>query len=416
VAPNFGPAGPANPNPPAGAVAIKDLQFDTTAVLWKGDLGKFLQEQVKPGDARVQVRVTGAGNSMNFTPVRLPEGTSLEVIIENCRVKFVNPPNWKPAANSNAEALIEVKGGDLVLNGVEIVRDSSSRPKYLVRVDGGHLILNRCRFTYPAAHRIMEPGAGHLISFRAPSSHPLPTRSWPFTSAIDRPVCRIVDSVLLATGDVLHAEVGRGMIALTQCLVEAGGTIFTLNPAKVARNRFEADLWVEYCTLAAEKTFVLLGPWQGSTPGPDRPWLVSSRNSAYMASYVPLSKESVLLRVEPNSLSQGTLFWQGYYDAYEVVNFTARNDKPIVGNQFPDVGRNWIYFWGTNHFRNSSGPNKSTKATVAFPEKLKAIATTANVVPGDLALDPDVHAGRQTLDLGADVRILQVPPTRKRPH
>jgi serine/threonine-protein kinase len=308
---------PADPNAPPQPNAVKELAFDLTAPPWKGDLGRFLKDQVKPGDARVHVRVTGSGPAaLGFTPVRLPDGTSLEIIVENTRVRVSVPPIWRPINVGSAEALIDVRGGELVLNGVEIQREANSRPKYLVRVEDGHLVLNRCRLTYPPGQRIGEPGTGHLISFRAPTSRPLTNRSWPFSSPIDKPVCRMIDSVLIASGDVLHAEVGRGMIALTQCLLEAGGTIFALNPAKVARNRFEADLWIERCTLAAEKTFVFLGPWPGTTPGPDRPWLVSSRASAYLGSFTPVSKESVLLRVEPNSLSQGTLFWQGSNDAY----------------------------------------------------------------------------------------------------
>ena len=155
-------------------------------------------------------------------------------------------------------------------------------------------------------------------------------------------------------------------MSLTECVVEAGGTAFTLNPAKVARSRFEADLSIEHCTLAAEKTFVLLGPWPGTAPGPDRPWLVNSRCVRLLSSYTPVSKESVLLRVEPNSLALGALFWQGYNDAYEVTNFTARNDKPVAPNPYPDVYRQWTNFWGANHFRNSTGPTRNSKPSVAF--------------------------------------------------
>jgi hypothetical protein len=76
------------------------------------------------------------------------------------------------------------------------------------------------------------------------------------------------------------------------------------------------------------------------------------------------------------------------------------------------VYRQWTNFWGSNHFRNSTGPTRTTKATVALVEKLKANTTTANVAPGDLALDPDFHPGRGSLQLGAEVRVLQVSPTR----
>lgn len=416
-------AAPGDPNTPApDPAAAKELTFEVTAAPWRGDLGLYLREQVKAGDRRVRVRVAGTG-SFNFTPVRLPDGTSLEVIVESSRVKVPVPPSWKPTNVGTAEALIDVKGGDLVLNGVELYRDASSRPRYLIRVDEGHLVLNRCRLHYTEKIQVAEPGTGHLISFRAASTRLLPNRPWPFATPFDKPVCRIIDTVLVAPGDVLHAEVGRGMIALTQCLVAAGGTIFTLDPARVARGRFEADLLIERCTFAAEKTFVQLGPWPGSTPGPDRPWLVSSRASAYVSGYAPASKESVLLRVEPNSLAGGTLFWQGSNDAYDVTNFTGRTDRPTVANPFPDFFIQWAKIWGANHFREPSGPSRGTKASVAFYERLKPISTaarvtTAHVTAGDLVLDPD-HPGRAPHEIGADVRLLQITPnatrTRGRP-
>ena len=37
-----------------------------------------------------------------------------------------------------------------------------------------------------------------------------------------------------------------------------------------------------------------------------------------------------------------------------------------------------------------------------------------NVVPGDLALDPEFHPGRGSLDLGVEVRILPVPARKKK--
>ena len=405
------PGIPADPNAPPPPPALKELLFDVTAAPWKGDLGRYLREQVKPGDARVIARVSGNG-TFNFSPVRLPDGTSLEVIVETSRVKLGVPPTWRAAGVGGVEALIDVKGGDLVLNGVEIQRSATANPKFLIRVNEGHLVLNRCRLYMPQGQRITQPGTGHLIAFRAPGTRPLPSRPWPFSSPIDKPVCRIIESVLITPGDVLHADVGRGMIALTECLVESGGTIFTLNPAKVAKNRFEADLLLERSTLAAEKSFVLLGAWVGSTPGPDRPWLVTSRETAYLSSFNPISKESVLLRVEPNSLSQGALFWQASNDAYEVMNFTARFDKPLTGNPYPDVYRQWFNFWGANHFRHSTGPSRGTKASVALNDRLKSQTATVNVSAGDLALDRDFHPGRTELDVGADVRILQVSPSK----
>jgi serine/threonine-protein kinase len=315
-----------------------------------------------------------------------------------------------PLRGAPGEALFDIKGGDLTMTGVELVRDGSARLKALLRVDDAHLILNHCRLRHDPRQGAVEKGGGNLIIFRAVTTRPLPNHPWPFDKPFDKPVCRIIDSVLITAGDVLSTEIGRGMIALTQCAV-AGGNIFVLWPAKVARSRFEADLSIERCTIAAEKSFVTLGPWPGTTPGPDRPWLVSSRDSAYMSSYTPSSRESVLLKVEPNSLAQGALFWLGNNDAYEVTNFTARSDKPLAPNSHPDVFRNWISMWVGNHFRNASGPSAKFPYTVRLQTRLKP----GNVTPGELALDPKDHPGRAELDLGVDLRRLQVTPGAERP-
>ncbi len=400
VAPN-----PADPNAPP-ALVVKELLFDLTAKQWLGNLGAYLHDQLKPGDHRVRVRVSGTGK-FYFTPVRIPDGISLEIVVETARQSGGVPPEWIMSPKAAGEALIDVKGGDLVLTGVEIVRDAGARLKALIRAEDAHLVLNHCRLRTDPRLGPAQKNGGNLIDFRAATTRPLADRPWPFEKPFDKPVCRIIDSVLITSGDVLSAEVGRGLIALTQCAV-AGGNVFLLTPAKVARSRFETDLSLERCTIAAEKSFVTLGAWPGSTPGPDRPWLISSRDTAYMASYTPPSRESVLLKVEPNSLAQGALFWQGINDAYEVQNFTARTDKPLVQNAHPDVFRQWVSFWGANHFRLPGG---RAGAAVHFRTRPRL----GNVTPGELALDPDDHPGRTELDVGADLNRLQVTPGGREP-
>jgi serine/threonine-protein kinase len=403
------PGVPVDPNAPP-QVVVKELLFDVTAKPWSGNLGQYLQEQIKPGDARVKVRVSGTGKFPS-TPVRIPDGTSLEIVVETARQSGGVPPEWMPPRGAQAEALFDIKGGDLTMTGVELVRDGSARLKALIRAEDSHLILNHCRLRHdPRQGAPLEKGGGNLIVFRAATTRPLPNNPWPFDKPFDKPVCRVIDSVLITAGDVLTTELGRGTIALTQCAV-AGSNIFVLSPAKVARSRFDADLSIERCTLAAEKAFVSLGQWPGSTPGPDRPWLVSSRESAYMSSYTRTANETVLLRVEPNSLAQGALFWQGYNDAYEVMNFTARPDKPLVPETHPDVFRHWISIWGSNHFRTTSGPTARYSSTVRLQSRLKP----GNVTPGELALDSKYHPGRSELDLGVDLRRLQVTPGAERP-
>jgi serine/threonine-protein kinase len=402
------PPVPGDPNAPP-AVVVKELLFDVTAKPWSGNLGLYLQEQIKPGDVRVKVRISGTGKFFS-TPVRIPDGTSLEIVVETARQLGRVPPEWMPLKGAPGEVLLDVKGGDLTMTGVELVRDGSARLKALIRAEDAHLILNHCRLRHDPRQGVLEMGGANLIVFRAATTRPLPNNPWPFDKPFDKPVCRIIDSVLITAGDVMTTELGRGMIALTQCGI-AGGNIFVLWPAKVARSRFDADLSIEHCTLAAEKAFVALGHWPGSNPGPDRPWLINSRDSAYMSSYTPASRESVLLKVEPDSLAQGALFWQGYNDAYEVTNFTARTDKPLVPNPHPDVYRNWISIWGSNHFRTASGPSARYPYTVKLQSRLKP----GNVTPGELVLEPNDHPGRSELDLGVDLPRLQVNPGAARP-
>ena len=402
VAPN-----PADPNAPKVQV-VKELLFDFIAKPWSGNLGAYLHDQLKPGDQRVRVRVSGTGRSY-FTPVRIPDGISLEIVVETARQAGGEPPVWYSPKGVPAEALIDVKRGDLVMTGVELLRDAGARLKALVRTEDAHLVVNHCRFRVDPKLGPAEKNGGNLIVFRAPTTRPLPDNPWPFDKPFDKPVCRLIDSVLITPGAVLTADVGRGMITLTHCAVAAGNA-FVLAPAKVARSRFDADLSLERCTIAAEKSFVTLGDWPGSTPGPDRPWLVTSRETAYMSRYNPTSRESVLLKVEPNSLAQGALFWQGINDAYEIQNFTARADKPLVQNAHPDLFRHWVSMWGSNHFRGATGPGRNA-GSVKFISPLRA----GNVTPGELALDPDDHPTRTELDIGADLKRLQVTPGADNP-
>jgi eukaryotic-like serine/threonine-protein kinase len=397
--------GPSPESPPSPA-PVCNLVFDTAASAWSGNFGRYLREQVKNGDQLVRVWVKGRG-AFGFIPYRTPEGTSLEIVVDSRLAGIF--PTWKPVATSADAALIDVRGGDLVLSGVQIARNDSSQLKQLLRVEDGHLVLYRCRLTAPGTDRA---GGSGLIAFRAPGTKPLAAKAWPsrFESNVDRPVCRAVDSVLITEGDAITAEVGRGLVALFECAVITGGTALRLSPANVDRNRFDADLWLDHCSLAAETNFVQLGRWPGAAPGPVRPWLVACQDCVFLASYSPTSRESVLLRFEPNALEMGTLFWQGNGDAYEVANFLARTDQSPPPDPFPDVCRQWVNLWGSNHFRAVTGPNRTNSSSVKLTAKLRP----GDVELLDLKLDPDHHPGRTTLSIGADLRRLPIPPLAPR--
>ena len=398
---------------------VRDLIFQTGSAPSGGDLGRFLASSVKLGDRLLRVHARGVGQHP-FTPVRLPEGVALEVTVaSDAGGQF---PTWYAPLGTKAEALIDVRGAGVRLVGVGLARGGASTLKSLLRVERGHLVVHRCRFTSSGP---TAPGGGGLIAFLAPGSLPLPhstgndpNGAWPFDRETDKPTCRITESVLVSSGDVLSAGVGRGLVAVGQCLVIAGSTAFTLNPANVARHRLEADLWLDHCTITAESNNVVLGPWPGAEPGPDRPWIVTTHRCAFFGGYDRPAREGVLLRVDPESFAHGALFWQAAGDAFEVPVFTAVMDAPAsIEKRRPDVTHQWIDLWGADHLQGVHGPRPPYHAPSARPvvSRLKP----GRVKPGDLFVDPTYPSdGSPPRDLGADLSRLgfspSVVPARRR--
>jgi serine/threonine-protein kinase len=412
IPPNPPPAG-AKPGATVPVPAERELAFDLSANPWHGDLGLFLRDQLRKEDRRLRVLVAGSGAYFS-TPIRLPEGLSLELEPDPARPHDASPITWSAIRESSGEALIDVRGGDLVLTNVRLTRDGSAGLKHLIRVDAGHLVLNRCSLIAPG---VVEQGGGDLISFRATSTEPRQQAQGqgqgqgPFQPPVDRPVCQIRDTLLLTGGDALRADVARGLVALSNCALAVGKSAFDLRPTKVARSRFDAGLWLDHCTVAAEGSFVNLGPWPGTAPGPDRPWLVSTKDSAFLASYdrSGASTESVLLRVEDDSLDRGALFWQAYNDSFEVTHFTARAGLPLASPLRPDVHRQWIKLWGEPHMHYVTGPIWPRGSVVSTPSvKFYARLQSGKVVPADLELDRNYHPGRPRLSVGADLSRLQI--------
>ena len=107
---------------------------------------------------------------------------------------------------------------------------------------------------------------GDLIAFTAASTRPYPNdpNRLLFSFPVDRPVCRMDESVLITGGTALRAELGRGLVALTQCAIAAGTNAVELLPSRVSRQRFEADLVMDRCTMTSERSVIRLGPWPGS--------------------------------------------------------------------------------------------------------------------------------------------------------
>ncbi len=398
-----GPALRVVPRPTTGpkgsAQSEKNSVFDTEAAPWKGDLGRYLSERLESAGDHLRVSVKGSG-SHPFTPIRIPDGVSVELIGDPALAPD-EMPTWYPAPDSTMDAMIGLKGADLILSCVNLSRDGSSSPKSLLKVEDGHLILNRCRLIAPGT---VETAGGGLIRFLAATTQPFRDQVRPFAQSVDRPHCRLTECTLITGGDVLSAEVGRGRIALTGCAVAAGGSAIVLAPSRVARARFEVDVLVDHCTLTAEKNFLEVGPWKGTDPGPDRPCVVFSQQSAYVAAPGSVAREAVLLRSIGESLAHGTLFWQGYNEAYEVPHFTAAEDVASQSSARLDLSRQWLEFWGASHFKGKiTGPSsRGSSPSVRFLTRFHL----NEVTPHDLVLDPEHFVSRRSLEIGADPKKL----------
>ena len=209
---------------------------------------------------------------------------------------------------------------------------------------------------------------------------------------------------MITKGTALRAELGRGLVALAECAIAAGDAGIELVPARVSRARFNADLVMDHCTLTSERAIVALGPWPGS-PGPDRPWLITSRNCAFLAMYDRRTRETVLLRADADALARSG-FVAGQRRRVDVDCFTAVGDALPSQNRPRDVHLQWIHFWGYRHMNGRiTGPRGAgSQPSVRFLDKLRP----GRVEPADLLLNRDYHPDRDTLNVGADLGWLGV--------
>ncbi len=374
-----------------------ELVFDVSAAPWNGDLGRFLTDRIVAGVPLARVRVVGSGE-FRSTPVRLPRGLVLEIKVD--APPGAVGPSWAPAANATGPALIELTEGLLFLSGVALRHADDENVEHLIRVEDGHLALWRCRLLASGAR--VGPG-GDLVAFRAASTRPIGGVFNPplFERPLDRPTCRMVECVLITGGTAIAAEMGRGLVALSDCAVATGATSIDLIPTRVARNRFHADLWLSRCTLASEQAIVRAHAWPGLDPGPDRPWLISSGQCAFLSPFDRRPREGVLLRADADSIAKGAFFWQENDDAIEVDCFAAAGDSTMPAGRTRDLNTQWIAIWGKSHVSRLTGPRGAggSSPSARLSERLHP----GQVAPEDLILDAATHPGRAKLTVGADL-------------
>ncbi len=375
------------PAPALFAAGPGELVMRTDDPRWRGDLGAFLRDRISPGNRQVRVRVIGSG-SHEMTRVRLPDGLTLKLVVEVDPRSGGDPPNWSPAPGSAGPGLIELNEGTLAIQGLELRHDSRARMGGLLSLCESHLILSRCRLIVPPG---LSAPAGDLIVFRAPTTRPMPelAAGQAFQFPDDRPVCRLIDTILIGDQAAIRAEIGRGLIALTNCEIASDRIAFALDPGRVARSAFDADLWLDRCTIAAGQSLVELGPWTGLPAGPDRPWLVHSRHSAFFTIHEGKSREGTLLRFSADTFAGDLLFWQAEDDAFDLGRLLATGEGVLPALQRDEIEDQWNkLFWPSNHaIRNVIGPR-------LIAPKFRQRPVPGRILPTDLALDPGTAGGR----------------------
>jgi serine/threonine-protein kinase len=389
------PAIAAAKSQPAPETSGAELVMNTADPRWGGDLGLFLR-RLPQQSRRVRVRVTGSG-SHRFTPVRLPRGLILEVRVDE-PPPGVGRPSWSPDPQATGPALIELSGGALVLSNLHLRHDPASRLDSLLSVEDSHLVLARCQLTVPPDSGVT---AGDLITFRAPTTRGMPVQlgGEVFQIAADRPVCRLIDTVLIANRTALRAELGRGIVAMSGCAVASDETAIQLDPTRVARDAFAADLWLDRCTVVAARSIIGLGPWRGVMAGPDAPWLLNSRGCVFVTLSDARARDAALLRVDADSYAGGSLFWQADGDAYDVDRMVAAGEAPPAPTR-PGELNPWFPFWAGHHAtRTVIGPH-------ATSPRLRRRPRPGRIEPTDLILEP-APAGQRAA-AGADLREIGI--------
>ena len=398
---------------PGGADVSIDL--DAGSPSEPRDLGRLLADALGRSRLtlpyRVRGRVRGTGR-LAMTPVSLPRGLSLDLVVDP-PAAGAEPLTLAVAEGATGDALLAAHDASLSMTGARLALDARAPGvRALVAVDHGNLSLDRCILTGPAQ---VEDGGGLLVLFRTDGTRPFVFDPKPTNSvrpAPGRPACRLKDCVLISGADAIEADVGRGLVELTNCGIAAGGSALVLEPQKVARGRFEADLRLDRCTVVAEQALVTLRAWPGADPGPDRPWVVSSRNSAFLDAFEHPAGVStcVLLRSDPLGLSRGALAWDSSGDVFDVTHFTAGGDGPPAASARPDVQQQWVDLWGPSHVRGVRGPRLGAPGPILRPRpgRLRPGA----VAPADLALTVVGVPASRPPDVGADPSAWGLSPAR----
>jgi serine/threonine protein kinase len=305
------------------------------------DLGLFLAQKLSgPVGRKIVLLLSGTGEKTT-SPIRLPRGVSLTLYAEPPEadaaplvLRFVTPREGRP------EALIEVDGGNLDLQNVELRFPESitaAQPPHLVRITGGNLRVSRCRLQTPVT---APAGLRSLILFQG--------------SGLEDPqqafACVLSDSYLVSAQTAVHGK-GLGVrLAVQNCAVVAGQHAFQLDPGSFldARDksprRSGVQVTLDHATVAARGTVFELEDL-GATELPAEPILVQTRECAFLNPFVKPSKAGVFQLRGP-ALSRGQLLWQSDDDAFDARLHYGLASASAIPDQIQPASQ-WLRWLGS---------------------------------------------------------------------
>ncbi len=208
-----------------------------------------------------------------------------------------------------------------------------------------------------------RPASAPMIAFVAKGTAPIAPRVGPLVKETDRPTARLVESLIWTAGDAISAEVGRGAVDLENCLIISGGPAFTLLPARRLPRQVRGRPVLERCTIADDKTSVLLGPWPATprvrpAPGWSRPGGAPSPGRRPPEGPGPCSR-SIPTRWPGASCS-------GSRASTPTIASTSSPRPALQPANLPssDVKKQWIDLWGAEHTQGDKGPTPRRNETV----------------------------------------------------
>jgi hypothetical protein len=400
--------------------AVLELTFAAAA---GADLGKFIMSQPELPDTTI-VTVTGSG-TLKMSPIRLI-GKSLIIYVQ--RQTGQAPLIFTPSDDgSSGQALIEVRDGDLIMEGLALAwpaGGAAGLPRRYIKVDRGNLTLSGCRLFGPLQgntgfEAIAFSGGSQKSKWPGEPTLPLHLDFHPAPHPRAN-VCQLIDCYVGAEFRCFACIGSQCILRLSNCAVVTPGTIASFDELDSADPlKFESDVIIEQCTIAASKYFFEVGEWI-SPIYPVRPMTFSTQDNLFCDPFdvnigaSARARSNVVLRYGGRTLQQGLLAWHSENDAFsnDIHGYIQRKDSTVNPRQ--EFDQHWQTVWGKLHVKNEVVDGKKIdkirlvgKSAANSAPKLKDFDRDKRL--SDLALQDQCEATKKASHggrVGADTKQL----------